>query len=153
MYNDFAGVSGIFALMAGFVFVAFLISIVFYIFLSLGLHKLAVNRKLENPWLAWIPIANLYILGHLAGGSIVLFEKKVEKLELVLPVAFIGVAVLSAIPVIGQLLCLAFGVFTFCVLYQLYKIYKPESAMLYTILSIFIAPFMIFAIRNNHPSL
>lgn len=154
MYNDYGiGMDGIFALLAGFVFFAFIIGIVFYVFFCLGLYKLAANRKLENPWLAWIPIAQLYILGQLAGGTIVLFDKKIDKLEMILPIGFVGAAILGSLPLIGWLISLAYIVFMFCVLFQLYKIYKPDSAMLYTILSIFIAPFMIFAIRNNQPSL
>jgi len=34
-----------------------------YIFMSLGLFTIAQNRRIPNPWLAWIPVANLWLLG------------------------------------------------------------------------------------------
>lgn len=34
-----------------------------YIFMSLGLFTIAQNRRIPNPWLAWIPLANLWLLG------------------------------------------------------------------------------------------
>ena len=37
-----------------------------YILLSLGLYTLAKRRYIDRPWLAWLPIGNLWILGCLA---------------------------------------------------------------------------------------
>lgn len=37
-----------------------------YILLSLGLSALAKRRAIDRPWLAWIPVGNLWILGCLA---------------------------------------------------------------------------------------
>lgn len=34
-----------------------------YIFMALGLYAIAKNRRINNPWLAWVPVANLWILG------------------------------------------------------------------------------------------
>ena len=34
-----------------------------YIFMSLGLFAIAKNRRIQNPWLAWIPVGNLWLLG------------------------------------------------------------------------------------------
>ena len=34
-----------------------------YIFMALGLFTIARNRRIRNPWLAWIPVANLWLLG------------------------------------------------------------------------------------------
>lgn len=34
-----------------------------YIFMALGLYTLARNRGIKNPWLAWVPVANMWLLG------------------------------------------------------------------------------------------
>ena len=41
-------------------------SIMVYIFQSLGLYTIANRRGIHNPWLAWLPIANMWILGSIA---------------------------------------------------------------------------------------
>ena len=39
------------------------IGVAAYLFMALGLYTIARNRGLRNPWLAWIPVANLWLLG------------------------------------------------------------------------------------------
>ena len=39
------------------------ISVASYILLSLGLQTIARRRGIHRPWLAWIPVANLWLLG------------------------------------------------------------------------------------------
>ena len=39
------------------------VAVAAYIFLALGLYTIAKNRRIRNPWLAWIPVANLWLLG------------------------------------------------------------------------------------------
>lgn len=41
-------------------------SIVVYVLHSLGLYTIAKRRLIHNPWLAWIPIANLWVLGSIS---------------------------------------------------------------------------------------
>ena len=43
-----------------------LIGIVGYVFLALGLYAIAQRRGLPNPWLAWIPVANVWLLGSIS---------------------------------------------------------------------------------------
>ena len=43
-----------------------LISLAVYVFTALGRYTLAQRRGLRNPWLAWIPVANVWILGSLS---------------------------------------------------------------------------------------
>lgn len=43
-----------------------LISLAVYVFTALGLYTLAQRRGLRHPWLAWIPVANVWILGSLS---------------------------------------------------------------------------------------
>lgn len=34
-----------------------------YVFMALGLSAIARNRQIQKPWLAWIPVADLWLLG------------------------------------------------------------------------------------------
>ena len=43
-----------------------LIQIAVYVFSSLALYTIAKRRGLTNPWLSWIPVANVWILGSIA---------------------------------------------------------------------------------------
>lgn len=43
-----------------------LLAAVSLILLALGLYRLAKHRAIDKPWLAWLPIGNLWILGALA---------------------------------------------------------------------------------------
>ena len=43
-----------------------LLSIGIYIVSSLSMHAMAKRRFIDKPWLAWIPIGNLWILGSIA---------------------------------------------------------------------------------------
>ena len=43
-----------------------LISIAFYIYHAIALMHIAQKTKTQNAWLAWIPIANLYLMTQIA---------------------------------------------------------------------------------------
>lgn len=45
---------------------SFIVTIFTYVFSSLSLYTIACRRELKNPWLSWIPIANLWILGSVS---------------------------------------------------------------------------------------
>jgi len=139
------------AIMGAVGFVMFVVTAVFYVLKSLGISALAANRGLENPWLGWIPIADLYLLGMLVG-SMDLFGYKVEKLEIVVPAVMVGGCMLGMIPIIGWLLMLVLMVFSVMFIYKLFEMYT-SSAVLYTVLSVLLGlwPIFIFIIRNNPP--
>ncbi|MDF2674967.1 MAG: conserved rane protein of unknown function [Clostridiales bacterium] len=150
--------TGAFALLAifgAFAFVFFILAIVLYVLGSLGLYKLAQNTGIENPWLAWIPIANLYILAKLVK-SVKLGSFEVPSLEIVLPVGCLAAAILGNIPVIGWLIYLAYVVLLVIVFYKLFTIYRPQQATLWIVLSIVLSfigmPFIfLFIMRNDRP--
>ncbi|MGI6707497.1 MAG: hypothetical protein ACOX6S_15125 [Clostridia bacterium] len=154
MYNYDAAGSGIgalFAILAGLMFFFVIIAIVLHILMALGLYKMAQNRGIENPWLAWIPVANLYILGKLIG-SLSISSWEVPSVELFLPIGAVVAAILGQIPLIGGLISLAFAVLMFFALHRLFKIYRPQSVTLWLILSIilfFMGPIFIFIMRND----
>lgn len=147
--SDFTG----FLAMAGLAsFLVFLIAVVCYVLKSIGLYALAVHRGIENPWLAWIPIGDLYIMGLLVG-EMDLFGYHLDNLGLWVPVIFVGGMIGAAIPFLGVLFSIALFIFSILFIYKLYGIYAPEQAVLYTILSILLGLFciFIFVIRNNDP--
>ncbi len=68
----------------------------------------------------------------------------IPRMDLVLPLGGLAVAVLSFIPVLGQLLALAYAVVCVYALFLLFKKYVPEQAVLYTVLSCVLGLFAIF---------
>ena len=40
-----------------------LLSLAIYIFTGLGLYTIAKRRGIHNPWLAWVPFGNMWLLG------------------------------------------------------------------------------------------
>ena len=129
-----------------------LICIALYIIFAYSLYKMAINAGLENPWMAWIPILQWYILGKLIK-SLKIGSYDIPSIELVLPIATLLVMVLNRIEVIGSLLSLANFILTLFALNKLYKMYKPEQATLFTILSIFglPIPFIFMSIKDLKP--
>jgi len=128
----------------------FILGIVAYVFTSLGLMTLAKNKGIENAWLAWIPIANLYILGLIVE-SIKIGSWEIPQMELWLPVGVFGLGILGAIPVIGWICSIASIVFVGFTLHKLFSKYRPSQAVLFTVLSIVLGLFwvFVFVIRND----
>lgn len=141
------------AFMGVFALFAVVIGIALYVIFALGLMNLAKKQGIENEWLAFIPIAQLYILGLIIK-ELKIFSFEVPSPELVLPIAALAAIVLGAVPVIGFVLSIGNAVLTVASLYTLYLIYIPGSAVLYTVLGFFLpflTPFFIYSIRNNEP--
>lgn len=136
-----------------FILLSLLISIVFYVLFAYALYTMAVNRSLENPWIAFIPFIQLYILGKLIK-SLSILDYDIPSIELVLPVAATLVILLNRIPIIGSLFSLANYILVLFALNKLYKLYKPDQATLYTILSIFglPIPFILMSLKNITPT-
>ena len=42
------------------------IGVVTYVFRSIGVYSIARRRGLNNPWFAWVPVVNRYLLGSLS---------------------------------------------------------------------------------------
>lgn len=141
---------GVLAFFGAFAFVAFLIGLIFYLAFAFGLMTIAKRRGIDNAFLAFIPFAQLYILGQVIR-ELKIFSYDVPQPELVLPIAALVASFGGAIPLIGWLLPLANLVLLLGAYYALYEIYSPGNALIYTILSPFIGPFLVFAIRNNDP--
>jgi hypothetical protein len=135
------GISG------GFIALIFMFSFLAYILTSIGLMNLAKNAGINNPWLAWIPIANLWIWGELVSEKL---NGKGGKKVLLITLAY---AVTQIIPFINILTAIAYAIFAIMLSFWLFKKYT-EKPVLHTILSILIpiySPILLFVIRNNEP--
>lgn len=137
------------SLLGGMGVFAFIIGVVFYVLKSIGLMTLAANKGMENTWLAWIPVADLYVMGAIVD-KMNFFGFQFTNLGLWVPVIFLGGGLLGAIPVLGWLLMIFVFVFAVVFIYNLFNMYTP-NAILFTVLSVFLGLFAIFlfVIRNN----
>lgn len=150
---DFDPRFGVFAVIASFFLIFLVIGIVLYVLGSIGLYTMAKNKNIENPWIAWIPIIQVYILGRIIR-TLKIGEFEIPQVELVLPAIAIGGTIFSPIPMIGGLIGLAAFVINIFALHKLYTIYRPDEAVLFVILSVvlpFMGPIFIFIMRNDKP--
>lgn len=90
---------------------SFLLGIVSYVLTALALYTLAKRREIRNPWLAWIPVADVWILGSLSDQYQYLVKgqnKSKRKVLLVLNiltvVIYITILVLCIVMVAGAIL-------------------------------------------------
>lgn len=134
-------------------FILLLPAIALYVLGALGLYRLAKNRGIPYAWIAWIPWIQNWLLGDLTGGEMWGFGGSSLVLVLTPPVlallSMTGVGALLAAP-----LSIAFVVYTYMVLYKLFKMYAPDTAVLFLVLGIlfsFLIPIWYFIIRNNKP--
>lgn len=137
------------AVLGIFVFIFGIIGIALYILYSYSLYKMAIKQGIENPWIAFIPIAQNYTLGKLIK-NLKVFDFEIPRIEVVLPAATLIVLVFNNVNFIGGLLSLANFILMMFVLNKLYNMYKPENATLYTILSIIAlpVPFILFSLKE-----
>ena len=142
-------------LILGGFFVLFLILLVvvfipLYLLMAFGLYAMAKNAGLENSWLAFVPIANFYIMGKLIK-EIKISSYVIPNAEFVLPGALIVSIFLGGINVLGNLICLCSFILFLVAYYHLYSLYRPQNAAMYTVFSIFCVtiPFFVFMIRND----
>ncbi|MBU8906485.1 hypothetical protein [Desertibacillus haloalkaliphilus] len=127
-----------------------LIGIVAYILGAIGLMKLADQSGVNNGWLAFIPVANLWVVGETIRDRVM--EPFNKHTGLWYLGATIALWLLEMIPYIGILFLLTQAVIVIYVCYQLFAKFS-EKAVLLTILSVIslglLWGFFLFAIRNN----
>lgn len=165
----FAGVLLVIGLLA----VAF--GIACYVLESLGMYTIAKRRGIHNPWLAWIPVGNVWILGSISDQYQYVVKGRVRNrrkvllglcigsvvLAVISIPAYVGMAVsevlgngtlstgLGAVFVVNQLLTavgIVAAVFQYIAYYDLYMSCNPENAVLYLVLSILFSVAMPFFI-------
>jgi len=147
--RDFA----VLAFIGSFFIFFFILALASYFLAAIGLYSMAQKRGIENAWIAWIPVVQLYIIGRLIG-TLHIGSYEVPQPELVLPGIAVAGSVLSNIPLIGGLIGIASLVVNLFALHKLYTIYRPDQATLYLVVSIllpFMGPVFLFIMRNDEP--
>jgi hypothetical protein len=64
---EMLGLGGVMALAGAMLVFALVAGVALYVYYALALSTIAKKLKYANPWLAWIPLANLALLPILAG--------------------------------------------------------------------------------------
>ena len=55
------------------------VSVVMYVLQSLGMYTIAKRRGIHNPWLAWLPVGNMWILGSISDQYQYVVKGKVKR--------------------------------------------------------------------------
>ena len=168
-----------------------LLSIASYVLTALALYTIARRRGLKNPWLAWIPVADCWLLGSLSDQYRYVVDgqhKSKRKILLifriltaVMWVSLIGLLIKLCFHTVGSVfwgtmsderifqilhqslnllvMCLpligisiAYAVFRYMALYDIYKSLDPANCVLFLVLSILFGvtePFFLFFSRNK----
>ena len=149
-------------------FIAFAIGVAGYVFSSLGLYNIAKRRGIHNPWLAWLPIGNVWIQGCISDQyQYVAKGKKTGRRKILLGLGLAAVALAGVYGVlqIGSAVAISMGegaatgatfagamlvwlvimllavismVFQYITMYDLYCSCDPDSSVVYLVLSILI---------------
>ena len=165
----------------GFLIVLLVLTLVEYVLKGIALSQMARNVGLPNPALAWVPVANNYLLGTLCDRSQYALTGKEWKFSIILPVldllSLLGGGVLTGLyglfndylyygseysfydtnfrSGIGNLLGLAAAAATATALYHLFKDYAPGREVLYTVLALILGSLaqviLLMTLRNKVP--
>ena len=117
-----------------------IIGIAVYVINALFLRGVAKDHGVGNTWMAWIPLANTFLFANIVtkiskDSSFKL--KYLGSLGLYFLFPILGTIIESGILVaFTYVAMIAFLVFNFIGLYQIYKAYMPENALLLIILSL-----------------
>ena len=67
MVDDATMAGAVVGMLLGFGVFLFVLVAALYVYSSLALMAIAKKLKMENPWMAWIPFVNLYLVVKIAG--------------------------------------------------------------------------------------
>lgn len=144
-----------------------LFSIAMYVLTALSLYTIATRRGIRKAWLAWVPVLNCWILGSLSDQYRYVVRGQIKNkrkillilnlLKAVLTTTLVSMAAVviwtmfteatgffmgSVLSLLGLLLplgavYLAYCIFYYMALYDLYASVDPENHVLFLVLSIF----------------
>ena len=190
MFQDYLE-SGLWLILRTIFGMPMLLSIASYVLTALALYTIARRRGLKNPWLAWIPVADSWLLGslsdqyryvvkgeHKSKRKILLFFRVlitimwISLMGLLVNLCFHAVGnafwgtmseerifqilnqalnlLVVCLPLIG--ISIAYAVFRYMALYDIYKSLDPANCVLFLVLSILFGvtePFFLFFSRNK----
>jgi hypothetical protein len=146
----------LFALLAGFMLIFFIVFLVLYILGSLGLAGITKNVNEKGGWMAWFPIFNFYLIGKLGFSKVVGWAMVVLSfLSSKSTTTVNGVSVTTGTILPTQLASIASFALFILLIVSLFKIYSKVSEkavvmIICTVLSFgLLAPIFLFAIRKN----
>ena len=141
-----------------------------YILTALAVYKVSSRRGLKNPWLAWVPVVNCWLLGSLSDQyryvvkgenksrrkwllALNILKAALASMLTVLAVVTVGTLIVShhsdamgaVVAVLGLAMPLIAVTIALCVirymaLYDVYRSLDPANAVLYLVLSILFSP-------------
>jgi hypothetical protein len=147
----------IYLLVLGFVL---LWSIAAYIMSSLSLHTIAKRRGISKPWLAWVPIANVWIVGSISDQFRYVTRGQLtnkRKVLLGLFIAVIALMIVMLVPYISMITLVVSNIdstMTDAQLYQMmgYAMVILAVAMVMVVVSIVYAVFYYIALYDVYRS-
>ena len=107
-FEEMLAVNGISAAFSG------IIHLAVFVFTALALYSMAKNRGIRNPWLAWIPVANVWILGSLSDQYRYVVKGEIKSKRKIMIVLAVVMAVLYWVFLVAAVLCVGhifFGLF------------------------------------------
>lgn len=143
--------------------------IVLYIFQAIGISKMMKSLKLNNSWMAYVPIFNTYAFGKVAEQYIKKDGRKSAKFSVILLICNFALLFLSVImsvfsfsmsfatasgeeemTMVMAIIVILFSLFViacayavmavqYVALWRIFAIFAPKNATLYTVLSIFLS--------------
>ncbi|MBN2794101.1 MAG: hypothetical protein JXR88_01745 [Clostridia bacterium] len=136
------------------IFFAVISGIIGYLLSGIALQRMARKAGIEEQWLAWIPVGNLYIIGKLIK-TLEFGGKSYEQAEYILPGVFLVTTILGRIAFLGSIPTLLMWLITMTSLFMLYKRYAPDKVSKYMAISIFVpiigASVVLFRIKDLQP--
>lgn len=151
MFRDNGGIFALFTMEITYLVIMTVITLILYILVSIGLYNLARERGIENPWLAWIPFTNLYILGRIIK-RLIIGDFRIPYIEIILPIISLLLILFEGVLIVEIIVAIIYVLILFFAIYRLYTIYRPDCSVRWLILSI-IFPFMvsifIFVMRKD----
>lgn len=137
----------------GFVLLIGLAGLAAYILMALALMTMADRKGIENAWLAFIPVVNMFVLGSILE-ELDFFGTKIEKPEMILPILALASFFFSSFGFVGSVISLFSFVVSLLAYFQLVEMYKKGSGIFYLVLLVLLAPvgaWLLYSIRENTP--
>ena len=107
------GLAGVLAGAALLYLLTFALGITVYILQSIGLYSIANRRGIKHPWMAWLPVTNMWILGSIADQYQYVVKGQVRnrrKVLLGLNIAIIALEIVMTILLVGMFVNTIFSI-------------------------------------------
>ena len=172
MNDELSGAVGI-AYIVYYLF-TFLIGVAGYILSSVGLHTIAKRRGIGSPWLAWIPVIRVWIIGSISDQYRYITKGQIKNKRKILLVLNIVTGILSVVLIavagfasaelmmmgtgateaelLSAVAGIVYAVFHYMAMYDLYTSVNPSCSVAFLVLSIVFGvtePFFIFFNRKK----